>query len=266
MANTLYGVRSYTCSEKTKRSQKGPVDQKKLEKRNSNQRRLYISLDNIDRIFSNNNDEFPVCYDMIFNTIQGKVTKYFKTRDYDRKKELSYDCINYLYSVLKRKLLRMKDQQGLLKPPPVLFFYLSQFFRYIELVVYSIVYFGTQDLKYIVQEPENFKTDDILTENSNYDDELLNSYIEHPEEDTYTLDDELRDNYKDEIKKCIETNESLNNKEKNILLKITRNCYSDFGYAPLTKKDTELLLSIQNRIKENPELLKDMQEILNGQR
>ena len=265
---TTYGVRSYTCSDKTKRPQKKQVDQAKLEKRNSQQRRLYINLDNIDEIFSQNEDKYPVCYDLIFNTIQGKVTKYFNGRSYDRKKELSYDCINVLYSTLKRKLLRMKDNQGLLNPPPVLFFYLSQFFRYIDLVVYSVVHFGAMDLKYIVQEPEDFNTDDILQDQNLYFDDFLTNQLNNNQSEEKLIDQEdleinLEDN-SNHIKQCIENNKFLNEKEKNVLLKIYKNSYSIFGCNLLTKRDNEILTSIQNRIKEEPELLKDLEEILDA--
>ena len=267
MVSTTYGVRSYTCSDKTKRPQKVKVDQDKLEKRNTQQRRLYITLDNIDEIFSQNDDKFPVCYDLIFNTIQGKVTKYFNGRSYDRKKELSYDCMNVLYSSLKRKLLRLKDNQGLLNPPPVLFFYLSQFFRYIDLVVYSVNKHGTQDIKYLVQEPENFNTDDILQDQITYFNEYIEQQIDTendtPEEmiENNSLEVDLSDN-SDNIKQCIESNKFLSDKEKNVLLKVYKNSYSAFGCNLLTKRDNEILLSIQNRLKEDPGLLKDLEEIL----
>lgn len=267
MAETFYGVRSYTCSEKTKRPQKTKTDLEKIEKRNSNQRKLFITLENIDEIFSAN-ERWPVCHDMIFNLIQGKVTKYFSTRSYDRKKELSYDCMCVLYSTLKRKLLRMKDNQGLLNPPPVLFFYLSQFFRYVDLVVYSIVHFGTQDLKYLVQEPENFKTDEILFDNLYNQDDLLNSnsFLDISEDEYIPqsqVDDELTSNASN-IKKCIEMNASLNDKEKGVLLKIYKNAYSDFGCNSLTKRDTDILNSIKQRLENDPDLLKDLEDILNA--
>ena len=266
MAETAYGVRKYTCSDKTKRPQKKKVDIEKLEKRNSNQRRLYITLENIDEIFSDNNDKYPICYGLIFNLIQGKVTKYFNTHSYDRKKELSYDCMCVLYSTLKRKLLRLKDQQGLLNPPPVLFFYLSQFFRYVDLVVYSIVHFGTQDLKYIVQEPDNFKTDEVLSDNLYNQDDLL-SNINILAEEEYTpisqIDDKLTSNA-DAIKKCLEDNTKLTDKEKMVLLKVYKNAYSDFGSNSLTKRDNDILSSIQQRLQNEPTLLKDLEDILNG--
>ena len=162
MADIAYGVREYKCSDKTKRPQKKQLDLEKLEKRNSSQRHLYVTLENIDELFSNDfGEKWPVCYDMIFNIIQGKVTKYFNTRSYDRKKELSYDCINRLYSVLKRKLLKMhNDAESDVKMG--LFFYLSQFFRYIELVVYSTVFYGTQDYKYTVQDLNNLTDEQLI--------------------------------------------------------------------------------------------------------
>ena len=274
---TTYGVRNYTCSEKTKRPQKKQVDQIKLEKRNTQQRRLYVSLENIDEIFSNNNDKYPVCYDLIFNTIQGKVTKYFNGRSYDRKKELSYDCMNVLYSSLKRKLLRLNDekQESDCAIPPVLFFYLSQFFRYIDCVVFSVVYYGARDLKYIVQEPENFNTDDVLRDNSFYLDDYINAYVNENENENEINDDEniidkndldfIFEDNSDNIKICIEANKYLSDKEKKVLLKIYKNSYSSFGRNSLSKRDSEILLSIQNRLKEEPELLKDLEEILDAE-
>ena len=276
MADTVYGVRSYTCSDKTKRPVKKKMDNEKLEKRNSSQRRLYITLDNIDEIFSQNEDKYPVCYDLIFNLIQGKVTKYFNGRSYDRKKELSFDCMNVLYSTLKRKLLRMKDTQGLLNPPPVLFFYLSQFFRYVELVVFSVVHYGSQDLKYFVQETETVITDDILHDNI---ESLIDFYDDGWVDDTESIDGEKNNFLQDDtveniekimldnssnIKVCIEKNKYLNDKEKNVLLKIYRNSYSPFGSNSLTKRDNEILKSIQDRMKNDPSLLKDLEEILNA--
>ena len=270
MAETVYGVRKYTCSDKTKRPQKKKVDLEKLEKRNTNQRRLYITLENIDEIFSDNDDKYPICYSLIFNLIQGKVTKYFNTRSYDRKKELSYDAMNVLYSTLKRKLLRMKDAQGLLNPPPVLFFYVSQFYRYVELVVYSIVHYGTVDTKYLVQEPDNFKTDEVAQDDVTtffYQDDSLNkdSFIENSlsEEFYYKTDENISLNA-DKIKKCIEDNKKLNEQEKNVMLKIYKNSYSDFGCKSLTKRENDILLSIQNRMLEDNTLLSELKEILNG--
>lgn len=271
MAETVYGIRKYTCSEKTKRPQKKTLDLQKLEKRNSNQRRLYITLENIDEIFSQNDEKYPVCYELIFNIIQGKVTKYFNTRSYDRKKELSYDCVNVLYSTLKRKLLRLKDNQSLLNQPPVLFFYLSQFFRYIDLVVYSVVHYGTIDTKYIIQEPENFKTDDLLNDYENLLDEPLNNIIEnkHSNESDEIISIEINeniDNKSEDIKLSIEKNVLLSNKEKSLLLKLYKNAYSSFGGNSLTKRDLEILDSIKERMIKEPELLKDLEDILNDKR
>lgn len=268
MAETTYGVRKYTCSAKTKRPQKGSQNLEKLEKRNSTQRRLYITLDNIDEIFSENDDKYPVCYALIFNTIQGKVTKYFNGRSYDRKKELSYDCMNVLYSTLKRKLLRMKDAQGLLNPPPVLFFYLSQFFRYVELVVFSVVHYGQQDLKYMVQEPEDFAIDAMQGEEDGFiSKDEMDDYILDPKtllnDDKVMLETEDTDN-SDRIKKCIDSNKLLSDREKSVLFRIYKNSYSSFGSKALTNRDNEVLIGIQNRLKNDPALLKDLEEILNA--
>lgn len=245
-----FGVRTYTTSEKTKRPQKVKLDDTKLQKRNANQKRLYITLDNIDEIFSNNEDKFPVCYDLIFNTIQGKVTKFFNTRNYDRKKELSYDCINYLYSVLKRKLIKM--QQSNPNQKPTLFFYLSQFFRYIELVVYSVTFYGTRDQKIMVQQPEEFDTDEVYNEET----------VEYDEYFVETIDDNTDNS--ELIKQAIENNSFLLDKEKNLLFKIYKNAYSPTSNYVLNKKDSELLVALQERMKKEPELLKDLEAILNG--
>lgn len=246
-----FGIRAYTTSEKTKRPQKTKLDEAKLQKRNSNQKRLYITLENIDEIFSNNNDKFPVCYDLIFNTIQGKVTKFFNTRNYDRKKELSYDCINYFYSVLKRKLLKKQQEEP--KQKPVLFFYLSQFFRYIELVVFSVTVYGTRDQKIMVQQPDEFDTDDVFNEET----------VEYDEYFVENMDDNIVDN-SESIKMAIENNKFLLDKEKNLLFKIYKSAYSPISNYTLNKKDSELLVALQERMKREPELLKDLEVILNG--
>lgn len=254
MVETAYGVRNYTCSNRTRRAQKNQLDSDKIEKRNARQRKLYITLDNIDEIFSAN-ERWPICYDLIFNTIQGKVTKYFNVRNYDRKKEVSYDCINKLYSILKRKLLTMKQNQGLLNPEPVLFFYLSQFFRYLDLIVYSTVFHGTQDQKYQIQEPDAFKTDDVLVESNSEDIYDIKKYIGEVD---------IEQDNSESIKNCIEQHEDLTNSEKNVLLKIYKGAYSKFGQFSLTKKDNEILESIHKRIADQPDLLKDLEDILNG--
>lgn len=286
MAETAFGVRGYTLSEKTKRPPKSKQDIVKIEKRNTNQKRLYITLDNIDEMFSSQ-DKYPICYEFIFNLIQGKVTKYFSTRSYDKKKELSMDSINRLYSVLKRKLLRIQEETG---KPPVLFFYLSQFYRYIELVVYSTVFYGTQDLKFIVQEPEDFNTDDVLQneqkdlfpyelDDSFSSDLLCTGFSNKLNDDVIqdielsntiadremTIEDELEEyRNSNNIKHCIELNQKLDAREKRVLLKIYKNVYSIYGHNSLTKRDQEILDSIQKRIKDDPELLNDLKEILNA--
>ena len=160
----------------------------------------------------------------------------------------------------------MKDNQGLLNPPPVLFFYLSQFFRYIDLVVYSVVHFGAMDLKYMIQEPENFNTDDVLQDQNIYFDDLLsnqllNESLEENMIEAESLETELQDN-SEHIKYCIENNKFLNEKEKNVLLKIYKNSYSAFGCNLLTKRDNDVLISIQKRLQQEPNLLKDLEEIL----
>lgn len=247
MSEFLYGSRKYVTSDKSKRPQKNELDSDQIAKRNSRQKKLYITLDNIDEMFSKNDDKFLISYDFLFNLIQGKVTKYFKTRNYDRKKELSYDCMNRLYSVLKRKLLRLKDAQGLLNPPPVIFFYLSQFFRYVDLVVYSTIFHGAQDQKYLVQEPEEFNTEDILNEQL----------------DQVVFVEEIEDR-SDLVKKFIEESEIFSSKEKKLLYKIYKNSYTKYG-GLLTKKEEECLLELRNKLIDNPELLKELEEICNVQ-
>lgn len=267
MADILYGVRNYKTSEKTKREQKIKLDenlseeekQKQLkeilekknienEKRNNTQKRLYITLENIDEMFSNN-DKYPICYDFLFNLIQGKVTKYFKTRNYDRKKELSYDSINKLYSVLKRNLLNKKDKQGLLNPKPVLFFQLSQFFRYVELVVFSTVFYGTTDQKYIVQELEDLP--------------LLNELIENKDEIDvqFYLEQTGKDEKRESIKRCIEQNPNLTPREKNLIFKIYRS--GSFMGGTLTNKDKEDLKLLQEKLELQPGLLQELEDLCN---
>ena len=289
MSDISYGIREYKCSDKTKRPSKKKIDSEKLERRNSTQRKLFITLENIDEIFSNN-ERWPVCYDMIFNIIQGKVTKYFNTRNYDRKKEVSYDCINRLYSILKRKLLKLEKDDPTKKA--TLLFYLSQFFRYIELVVYSTVFYGTQDQKYTIQEPENFSTENVL-QNQDFDyyqheeesevfsnrkngkvidesieedivneyDENLEKYLENPEN---TVEGFIADN-SEKIKQCIENNPRLDNKEKAALFRLYRSCYSKYGLSALTKRDQDIIRILSLRSDYEPELLKDLKEILNGE-
>lgn len=274
MVETSFGIRNYTCSDRTKRPSKSKIDLEKVEKRNTNQRRLYITLDNIDEIFSDN-ETYPVCYALIFNTIQGKVTKYFKTRSYDRKKEVSYDCMNRLYSILKRKLLKQKETV----PNPTLFFYLSQFFRYIDLLVYGTVYYDTQDYKIMVQEPEDFKTEDVLNKNDYYsnDDEIYEkvqkSITEDESEnsefrlsDYYISPEDIEDDTSNKVKYCIENNEKLDNKEKNVLLKLYKKAYSPLNNnCTLTKRENEILNILQLRIEYEPDLLGDLEGILNAE-
>lgn len=270
-----FGINKYTCSEKTKRPSKVKINQETLDKRNATQKKVYITLDNINEIFSNN-DKFPVSYDYIFNYIQGKVTKYYNGWSYDRKKDISYDCINYLFSVLKRKLLGLKNDNK----NPILFFQLSQFFRYVDLLVFSVTYYARKDeLKY-VQEQDKFNNDDILRGLQNLDtiDDL--DYMERLDiiddfgefVDKETLDDsnylkeDIVDNNSDKIKLCIENNKKLDNQEKRVLLKAYKNCYSDFGMGKFTKKDTEVLNILKLRMDYEPNLLDGLEDILNGKR
>lgn len=267
MTTNIYGVREYKTSEKTKRAEKIKLDenltpeqqQKQLqeilnkknrenEKRNSTQKRLYITLENIDEMFSNN-DKYPISYDFLFNLIQGKVTKYFKTRNYDRKKEVSYDCINRLYSILKRKLLKQKENPESNGQNPVLFFYLSQFFRYIDLLVYGTVYYGTMDQKYIVQELEDLPLIEEMYANKN-------------DIDIQTSIEEIsKDQQRQAIKSCIEKNKFLTQKEKNLIFKIYK-CSSLFG-GNLNNKDKEDLKLLQERLQLQPGLLQDLEDICN---
>ena len=248
--NTNFGINKYTCSEKTKRPSKVKIDDKTIEERNCKQKKLYITLDNINEIFSNN-EKYPVCYDFIFNYIQGKVTKYFNGIDYDRKKELSYDCINYLYSVLKRKLLNSMTEEN---TNPTLFFYLSQFFRYIDLLVFSMTYFNNMDRKHFVREQENFNNDDLLRGFENFDKFNEFGQLEIPTDNS------------ERIKQCIEQNKKLDSVEKQVLLKIYSKCYSKFGMSKLSKKETQVLNILQLRMEYEPDLLDDLEEILNGKR
>lgn len=262
MSNTIYGIREYTCSEKTKRQQKIEVDEnlseeeknkqieqilkqrnEQNEKRNTTQKRLYITLDNIDEMFSEN-DKYPICYNFLFNLIQGKVTKYFKTTYYERKKELSYTCVVRLYSILKRKLLKLQQQNDINKKP-VLFFLLSQFFRYIDLLVYSTVFYGTIDLKFETQELEDLPLIQEIVGDKNYN---LEESIEKQDK-------------RDKVKKCIENNNNLTQKEKSLIYKIYRT--STFMGGNLTNKDKEELKLLQEKLQLQPGLLQDLEDICN---
>lgn len=259
MVKVENGIRVYTTSEKTKRPQKIALDQEKIEKRNTQQRKLYITLQNIDEIFSQNDDKYPICHDFIFNLIQGKVTKYFNVRSYDRKKEVSYDCLNRLYSILKRKLLKKAETTQY----PCIFFYLSQFYRYVDLLVYSTIFYETQDYKHIVQEPENFKTDEVLLDDQQ--DTQYDNDIEDYQKYYKNIDDEVVDN-SEKIKFSIENNNLLEPKEKNVLLKLYKKAYTPISNFSLTKKEIEILTTLQFRYEYEPELLKDLEEILNDSR
>lgn len=260
MSNTIYGIRQYTCSEKTKRSQKIKVDenlseeekQKQIaeilkqraeqnEKRNNTQKRLYITLENINEMFSDN-DKYPISYAFLFNLIQGKVTKYFKTTYYERKKELSYTCIVKLYSTLKRKLLKLKEQQE----KPVLFFYLSQFFYYIDFLVFTTVHYGTIDLKFEVQELEDLPLiQELVGQNDNYNiDNTIEQY-----------------NKRDKIKKCIDNNNNLSTKEKALLHKIYKT--STFMGGNLNSRDKRDLKLLQEKLQLQPGILQDLEDICN---
>lgn len=261
MAETAFGIRSYTCSDKTKRPQKGKVDIEKIEKRNSRQRRLYITLDNIDELFSNKyEDKWPVCYDMMFNLIQGKVTKYFSTRSYDRKKEVSYDCMNRLYSILKRKLIKQQEENK----NPCLFFYLSQFFRYIDLLVFSTVFYDTQDYKYFIQEPEDFNNDDVLRDDNKESEVREEKQLEF-NFDSYSTDEIIKVDNSAEIKLCIENNHKLEPKEKTLLLKLYKRSYLPISNFSLTKKEEELLNIIRHRLDYEPDLLNNLRSILDAE-
>ena len=270
-----FGINKYTCSEKTKRPAKNKISQEVLDKRNSIQKKVYITLENINEIFSNN-DKFAVSYNYIFNYIQGKVTKYYNGWSYDKKKDISYDCIGYLYSVLKRKLLGKQQRNE----TPILFFQLSQFFRYVDLLVFSVTYFTRKDELHYVQEQDKFNNDDILrgSQNLDYIDDL--DYMERldiiddfgefvdkemPDDNNY-LKEDIIDNNSDKIKLCIENNKKLDNQEKRVLLKAYKNCYSDFGVGKFTKKDTEILNILKLRMDYEPNLLDGLEDILNGKR
>ena len=63
---------------------------------------------------------------------------------------------------------------------------------------------------------------------------------------------------------AIENNKFLLDKEKNLLFKIYKSAYSPISNYTLNKKDSELLVALQERMKREPELLKDLEVILNG--
>lgn len=252
MLTKSYGIRGYKTSEKTKRPSNKKMteeEKKEIDKRNSYQKRLYITLENIDEIFSDN-DRFPVNYNFLFNFIQGKVTKTFNTRNYDRKKEISYDCMNRLYSIMKRKLLKIESKRAEGDPQPVLFFYLSQFFRYVNLLVFGTVFWGTRDQKYILQELE----DSSLIE------ELINIPLNSTDKDDISI---IIDKSKyNDVLKIINENKFLNNREKDLICKIYKSNY--FLDENLSKKDKKDILLLKEKLQLQPGILQDLEDMLHA--
>ena len=113
------------------------IEQNKLSsellERNKTQKKIKITLDSIDIFFSDNETE-PLNYHFILNLLRQKITLYFgKTQDFIQKEELAYNCLAKIYSSFKRRLTLLKEQQK--TDPSIkaeLFFYISQFYCYIE--------------------------------------------------------------------------------------------------------------------------------------
>ena len=130
-----------------------------------------------------------------------------------------------------------------------MFFYLSRFFRYVDLVAYSTVYYGTEDQKYTVQELEDLPLFDELVASSGDKDY---------EEETTANDKRAR------IKKYIENNTFLTPKEKNLIFKIYRS--GSFMGGALTNKDKTELSLLQEKLQLNPGLLQGLEDICNEER
>lgn len=161
----MLGKRNYTITDKCKRPQKNKVDLKVIQDRNRIQKKIFINLSNIQEIFSENM-ELPLNYHIIRSHIFAKTFKFLPTVTMSRRNEVTEDCIIILYSTLYRKLLGKKETKTLFSKSeePEIFFYYSQFLRYIELMVYSYCFYHTRDLNVFVEMPEDVNIFDITGE------------------------------------------------------------------------------------------------------
>ena len=74
--------------------------------------------------------------------------------------------------------------------------------------------------------------------------------------------DKLLEDNSSSIKMCIESNSNLESNEKQALFRLYKSCYSKFGESALTKRDKELINTLRLRLDYEPDLLNDLQEIL----
>ena len=153
----MLGKRDYTISDKCRRPSKASASPDAIRERNRTQKRIYVNLGNIAELFSDN-DSLPLNYGSIRSHIFSKMFKFLPTASLSRKNEATDDCMTILYSTLYRKLRGMKGNVTLFHTPeePELFFYHSQFIRYIELLVYSYCFYNTRDVGMFADLPEDY--------------------------------------------------------------------------------------------------------------
>lgn len=191
---------------------------KELVERNKTQKKVFINLDNIDTYFGENDTE-PLSYHFILNLLRQKITVYFgKTQDFAQKEELAYNCIAKIYSSFKRRLTALEEQKK--TNPDVkaeLFFYISQFYCYVEhtarneIILYrsknryntleyreGVDY--TQPLESFVGHPV-YDTDDLMPTDFEVEEEKSDSETveqaeqteEHEEQDSEEIDEMYRE-------------------------------------------------------------------------
>lgn len=238
-----------------------------LEERNKNQKKVYISLDNVDELFDiNKHDKNALCYDKIFNLCQKYITMYMKfTSNFELKKELAYSAICKLYIHFKKTLLKMQNTNPDKKPELV--FYLSQFYYYVHLTARNEIYMYNKKLKNSPQFIE-FRNDvDYSQPIENYINSLedIDSYIPVDEKIVLVSNDFNINNKKIEDFRNFDNEQNFNQ----ILEKIK--CYFTeeeiiiikdiyFGNMKISNKK---LFSIKQKLENNKELFNILFNSLN---
>lgn len=152
--------------------------EQELIERNKVQKKIYITPDNIDILFGENDTE-PLSYYFILNLLRQKITMFFgKTQDFNQKEELAYNCLAKIYSSFRKKLAALEEQKK--TDPNVkveLFFYISQFYCYLEKTARNEIIFYKTKKKISVLE---------FREGVDYT-QPLEEYVGHPIYDTDNL-------------------------------------------------------------------------------
>lgn len=140
------------------------------------QKKIYINEDNLNIIFGPGKPDDILCYEKILNLCRQKVTKYFgKTQDFAQKEEISYLTLYRVYAAFRNKLDRLRAK-NVTNGKVELFFYLSQFYSYIDLAA------RTQVLIYKNYERKIKKNTLEFQEGVNYA-EPVDNFIGHNLED-----------------------------------------------------------------------------------